>query len=523
MIKQVTLILDPVSSADEEKIRKMAAQAAGVSVTDINEWRIYHRSVDARHRNIKVNLKILMALGEESLAPEITPFKPQNVAGKYEIIIVGTGPAGLFAALRLIELGLRPVLLERGNNVSTRKKDIAKISREHVLNPESNYCFGEGGAGTFSDGKLYTRSHKRGNNLRVFELLCHHGADRKILYDSHPHIGSDKLPGIIKKIRESITEAGGIILFGTKISDLIIRGSCIKGVITADNRRFLSDNVILATGHSARDVYCMLRKHSVEMCFKPFAAGVRVEHPQEVIDMIQYHGRPREKYLPPASYSVARQAGGRGVFSFCMCPGGFIIPSATSPDEVVVNGMSPSERNSPFASSGIVVEIKAEDLIKYSDSEEFAGMNFQKELERRAWEQGGKTQAAPAQRLADFINGRFSSTLPPVSYFPGVTSSPIHEWLPAFMSQSLKEGFKIFGKSMKGFLTNEAVILGVESRTSSPVRIIRNDETLEHIRISGLYPCGEGAGYAGGIVSSAVDGLRTAEAIAAKSGIKNHF
>lgn len=521
MIKQVNLVLNPESSSDGEKILQLAAKAAGVDASDVSEWRICHRSVDARQRKVKVNLKVLVATGGDQLNPEISPFIPRNVAGRPEVIIVGTGPAGLFAALRLVELGLRPVLLERGRDIAARKRDVAKINREHLVDPESNYCFGEGGAGTFSDGKLYTRSHKRGSNLRVFELLCHHGADRRILYESHPHIGSDKLPGIIRNIRRSVTEAGGIILFETKVSDLVISGNRIKGVIVSDNRKFLSDNVILATGHSARDVYEMLHRNGIETCFKPFAAGVRVEHPQELIDTIQYHGKQAGRNLPAASYSLAKQVDYRGVYSFCMCPGGFIIPAATSHDEVVVNGMSPAGRNSPFANSGIVVEIREEDLALYKNYGEFAGIAMQSDMERNAWEQGGRSQCAPAQRLADFVSGKFSSSLPAVSYFPGVKSSALHLWLPEFISKKLREGFRIFGSTMKGFLTNEAVILGVESRTSSPVRILRNKDTLEHIRVSGLFPCGEGAGYAGGIVSSAIDGIRVAEAVASKTGPLN--
>ncbi len=517
MIRKVNIVTDPETAADEQKLKKLAAKSAGTDVNDLSGFRICRRSIDARHRYIRINLEILVADGGSELQPEIMPFRPVNVERSREVIIIGAGPAGLFAALRLIELGLRPVLLERGKDVSHRKRDVAAISRQHMVNPDSNYCFGEGGAGTFSDGKLYTRSHKRGNNLRVFELLCHHGANPVILYDSHPHIGSDKLPAIIRNIRKSITDAGGVILFDTKVEDFIIDGNSIRGVITSGNRRFYADYVILATGHSARDVFDILFRHSAEICFKPFAAGVRVEHPQELIDYIQYHGRPGGNYLPAASYSLASQVEGRGVYSFCMCPGGFIVPSATSPEEVVVNGMSPSARNSPFANSGIVVEVRADDL---PGTGPLAGVLFQAEMEHMAWEQGGKKQTAPAQRLADFVAGKISSTLPPVSYLPGITSSALHEWLPDFICRRLKEGFKIFGSKMKGFLTNEAVILGVESRTSSPVRILRDEKTLQHVSISGLYPCGEGAGYAGGIVSSAVDGIRVAEAVCQACAVK---
>lgn len=409
---------------------------------------------------------------------------------------------------------MRPVIIERGRDVSSRKKDIARISREQIVDPDSNYCFGEGGAGTYSDGKLYTRSKKRGDNTRVLELLCLHGANENIMYEAHPHLGTDKLPGIISNIRKSIVDAGGLFLLGKKVTDFLLDGDKIKGVITSDNEHFESPYVILATGHSARDIYeiCKIRGVGLEM--KPFAMGVRVEHPQDLIDKIQYHGNLRGEYLPASSYNLVKQVDGRGVYSFCMCPGGFIVPSATSQEEVVVNGMSPSERNSPYANSGIVVEIRPDDIVKYSNFGELAGLEFQKELEREAWKNGGHTQRAPAQRLADFVNGDVSGSLPKVSYFPGVTSSPLHSWLPKAIGRRLRDGIRLFGQMMNGYLTNEAVVLGVESRTSSTVRIPRDPGKLHHIRISGLYPCGEGSGYAGGIVPSAVDGMRAAEAIA---------
>jgi uncharacterized protein len=516
MLKQVQLNLSPEAAADDLKVRKIAATLAGVPQSEISALRITKRSVDARKKNIRVNLTVEIITGEESSAFKISPFKIQDVSRNREVIIVGAGPAGLFAALRLIELGLRPVILERGRDVSSRKKDIAKISREHIVNPDSNYCFGEGGAGTYSDGKLYTRSKKRGDNDRVLELLCLHGADEKILYEAHPHLGTDKLPGIISAIRHSITEAGGAFLLETRVTGLLVEDNTVKGVVTADNSKYRSDFVVLATGHSARDIYEILHSQGIELEMKSFAIGVRAEHPQELIDTIQYHGNNRGSFLPAASYNLAKQVDGRGVYSFCMCPGGFIVPSATAQEEIVVNGMSPSGRNSPYANSGIVVEIKPEDLLKYAGLKEMAGLEFQKELEREAWKNGGHTQSAPAQRLNDFVNGVTSGSLPKVSYFPGVTSSPLHGWLPKAIGRRLRDGFRLFGSVMKGYLTNEAVVLGVESRTSSPLRIPRNPVTFEHIRISGLYPCGEGSGYAGGIVSSAVDGMRTAEAIAAK-------
>jgi len=514
MIKQVRIDLNPAAAADEKAIRKISATLAGVDVSEISSIRILKKSVDARKKNIRINLTVEVFTGGDSEIPVIAPYMPTDVSKGREVIIIGAGPAGLFAALRLIELGIRPVIFERGRDVSSRKKDIARISREQLVDPDSNYCFGEGGAGTYSDGKLYTRSRKRGDNLRVLELLCLHGADPGILYEAHPHLGTDKLPRIISGIRQSILGAGGQFLLEKKITGLILEGDAVKGVKTAGNESFYSPYVILATGHSARDIYDICRNMGIELMMKPFAMGVRVEHPQELVDRMQYHGNKRGEFLPAASYSLVKQIDGRGVYSFCMCPGGFIVPSATSQEEIVVNGMSPSERNSPYANSGIVVEIRPEDLVKYSSAGEMAGIEFQKELEREAWKNGGHTQRAPAQRLADFVAGTSSGSLPKVSYFPGVTSSPLHSWLPKSIGRRLRDGFQQFGQVLNGYLTNEAVVLGVESRTSSPVRIPRDSEKLHHIRITGLYPCGEGSGYAGGIVSSAVDGMNAADAIA---------
>ena len=512
-MKLVQINLTPAAAADADAIRKISASLAGIEQSAISGIRVIKRSVDARKKSIRVNLTVEVFYGEDSAIPVVNQYNPVDVSMKREVIIVGAGPAGLFAALRLIELGIRPVIIERGRDVSSRKKDLARISREQIVDPDSNYCFGEGGAGTYSDGKLYTRSKKRGDNTRVLELLCLHGADENIMYEAHPHLGTDKLPGIISNIRKTILDAGGQFLLEKRVTDLLIEGDAIKGIVTSDNEKFQSPFIILATGHSARDIYDICRNHRVELEMKPFAMGLRVEHPQELIDRIQYHGNSRGDFLPPASYNIAKQIDGRGVYSFCMCPGGFIVPSATAQEEVVVNGMSPSARNSPYANSGIVVEIKPEDLVKYSSFGEMAGLEFQKELEREAWKSGGHTQRAPAQRLADFVAGNTSGSLPKVTYFPGVTSSPLHNWLPRAIGRRLRDGFRQFGQVMNGYLTNEAVVLGVESRTSSPLRIPRDPEKLHHIRVYGLYPCGEGSGYAGGIVSSAVDGINTADAV----------
>lgn len=514
MPRQLQLTLGPEAAADQAAIRKAAASKAGIRGEQITSQRIIRKSVDARQRNIRVNLTVEIFTGDEPVSAVIEPFRARDVSGSREVLIAGAGPAGLFAALTLIENGLRPVIVERGRDVSSRKKDIALISREHKVDPDSNYCFGEGGAGTYSDGKLYTRSKKRGDNNRILELLVLHGADPNILYEAHPHLGTDKLPGIIAGIRKTILDSGGIIMMETRISDIIINHGHVAGVLTAGGERLKSSELLLSTGHSARDIYSLLQNKGIALEAKAFALGVRVEHPQELIDRIQYHGNTRGAFLPAASYSLVRQVEGRGVFSFCMCPGGFIVPSATSQEEIVVNGMSPSQRNSPYANSGIVVEIRPEDIMKHISHGPLAGIEFQKEVERDAWINGGRSQAAPAQRLADFVSGRHSQTLPKVSYFPGVTSSDLHDWLPGNVNERLREGFRQFGQSLKGYLTNEASVLAVESRTSSPVRIPRDPVTFEHAGCGGLYPCGEGSGYSGGIVSSAVDGVNAASALA---------
>jgi uncharacterized FAD-dependent dehydrogenase len=519
MPEEVNITLDPESAADQSIILNRSAALAKINPSDVTGIRVTKRSIDARQKIIKVNLSVEVFSGNEKSTTQIEPFLARDVSHQKEVIIIGAGPAGLFAALRLIELGLRPVILERGKDVSARKRDIAGISREQIVNPDSNYCFGEGGAGTFSDGKLYTRSKKRGDNSRVLELLCNHGANENILYEAHPHLGTDKLPGIITKIRKSISDSGGVFLLEKRVTDILLESKSVKGVITSGNEKFLSEDIILATGHSSRDIIEICRRVGIDLQLKSFAMGVRVEHPQELIDRIRYHGNTRGDFLPAASYSVVKQVDGRGVYSFCMCPGGFIVPSATAQEEVVVNGMSPSGRDSPYANSGIVVEIKPEDLQKYSSEGNLAGLAFQKELEKNAWIQGGQTQRAPAQRLTDFVSGKVSGSLPKVSYFPGITSSALHEWLPEGIGNRLRNAFRLFGSSLPGYLTNEAVILGVESRTSSPVRIPRDPESMEHLNVKGLYPCGEGSGYSGGIVSSAVDGMKAAEAVAKKNNV----
>jgi uncharacterized FAD-dependent dehydrogenase len=482
-----------------------------ISFSEINGIRILKRSIDARKRQVKILMRAEVYIGEEMPVENLHPDYP-DVSGKEAVIIVGAGPAGLFAALRLIELGFKPVILERGKTVSERKLDIAKINRESIVDPDSNYAFGEGGAGTFSDGKLYTRSKKRGNVQEVLKILRMHGADPDIMVDAHPHIGTNKLPRIIQNIRESILKAGGEIHFNHRVDGLIIENGKILGV-RAGNQSFEGKAVILATGHSARDIYELLHKNDILLEPKSFAMGVRIEHPQHLIDSIQYHCRVRDDYLPAAAYSLVQQVDGRGVYSFCMCPGGFIVPAATAPDEIVVNGMSPSRRDNQFANSGMVVEIRTEDLDAYKEYGVLAGLQFQKEYEQMAYRNGGVGQTAPAQRMLDFVKGRVSNNLPKTSYQPGIISSPMHMWLPEHIGKRLQEGFKIFGKKMPGYLTNEAVIIGVESRTSAPLRIPREKDNLQHPQIRGLYPCGEGAGYAGGIVSAAVDGRRIAEMI----------
>jgi hypothetical protein len=513
MVRDLNISVHPEEAFALKSVKKNACQVAGVSPNILTDFRILKRSVDARHRPVYVNLSVRLTWDEE---PEafIRTFKWNNVTQGSPVVVVGAGPAGLFASLRLIELGLKPVILERGKAVSERKIDIAKLNRNEGLDPDSNFCFGEGGAGTFSDGKLYTRSSKRGDVRRILEILHVHGADESILFDSHPHIGTDRLPGIIKKIRETLISNGAEIYFNQKVTGFSFTHGRISGVKTQSGESFHGQAVLLATGHSALDIYHLLESNGVPLELKGFAMGVRIEHPQALIDQIQYHSREgRGKYLPAAEYSLAKNIAGRGVYSFCMCPGGLIVPSATADNEMVVNGMSNSLRNSRFANSGLVVEIKPEDLSEYAPEGPFAGLAFQQYLEKTAKRYGGSGQIAPGQRLSDFTANRRSTSLPDHSYHPGLVCSPLHEWLPDPIRIRLQEGLKFFGRRLKGFLTNEAILVGVESRTSSPVRIIRNQETLASPAIPGLFPAGEGAGYAGGIVSSAMDGEWAAGAI----------
>lgn len=510
--------MSPREASGEKFYLPVLARHLGVNEDAISCARIVRRSIDARGRDIKINLRFFVAFNEP--APEIKPavFDYPDVSNRREVVIIGFGPAGLFAALRLIELGYRPIIFERGKKVSARKTDIAAINKRHFVDIDSNYCFGEGGAGTFSDGKLFTRSIKRGNVSKILEVFHFHGASEDILIDAHPHIGTNRLPGIITRMRETIENAGGKIFFESRVTDFIIKDNRVQGVEIRKGDKVPASAVILATGHSARDIYELLHKKNIVLEAKPYAMGVRVEHPQELIDRIQYHGSPRGEYLPAATYGLAAQINGRGVYSFCMCPGGIIVPAATSNDEVVVNGMSSSARNSPYANSGIVVEIRPEDFKKYAEYGSLAGLKFQQALEHEAYMQGGADLKAPAQRLLDFVSNKSSSSLPKSSYHPGITPSALNEWLPPVIGVSLQEGFKAFEKKMRGFLTNEAVILGVESRTSTPVKIPRDKETFEHVQVKGLFPCGEGAGYAGGIVSSAIDGENCAEKVVKSFG-----
>jgi uncharacterized FAD-dependent dehydrogenase len=521
MKKEIEIVVPPEVGYDDNLLEQELIRKAGLKPNQVTYIHKQKRSIDARGRQVVLRIKADVYAGSPPPAdvlrpqfsyPEVGPAAPR-------VVIVGAGPAGLFSALRCIELGLKPVILERGKDVRSRRRDLAAINKEHLVNPDSNYCFGEGGAGTYSDGKLYTRSKKRGDLHRVLHILVQHGATPEILFDAHPHIGTNKLPLIIQAIRETILQAGGEIRFGQRVTDLVMEQETIRGVATQDGSLHEGEAVLLATGHSARDIYELLHRKGILLEAKPFAMGVRVEHPQALIDRLQYHCEVRGPHLPASSYALVQQVPWeqmeRGVFSFCMCPGGFIVPSATYPGEVVVNGMSPSRRDSRFANSGIVVALELDDM-DLAQHGPLAGLRMQQALEQEACRVAGGTQKAPAQRLEDFTRGRFSATLPDTSYQPGLTSVDMSSFLPPRIGHRLREGFKLFGAKMKGYLTNGAQIVGVESRTSSPVRIPRDRDTLEHLQIRNLYPCGEGAGYAGGIASAAMDGERCAEKIAAK-------
>lgn len=545
MINEYQIRVLPEQAANEQSLKQYIGREKGIDIRTIHAIRILKRSIDARQRTIFINLKIRVFINEEPTETEYIPTEYKNVSGKPSVIVVGAGPGGLFAALKLIELGLRPIVVERGKNVRDRKEDLARISREHKVDSESNYSFGEGGAGAYSDGKLYTRSKKRGNVDKILNVFCQHGASTSILVDAHPHIGTDKLPRVIENMRNTILACGGEVHFQTRMDALIIEHNKIIGIETHTGQIFKGP-VILATGHSARDVYRWLYSHQVPIESKGIAVGVRLEHPSALIDQIQYHNKNgRGKYLPAAEYSFVQQVDGRGVYSFCMCPGGFVVPAASGPHQLVVNGMSPSNRGTKWSNSGMVVEIRPEDLlhpdlqltpgelipgselaqtealIQASGKQEkdnlhvLSIMRFQEQLEQLCWQQGNMHQTAPSQRMVDFTQKKLSYDLPKSSYSPGLVSSPLHFWMPPFISERLSKGFQLFGKSSRGFLTNEAVMIAVETRTSAPIRIVRDNETLQHVTIEGLFPCGEGAGYAGGIVSAGIDGERCAEAVAA--------
>ena len=541
MTNEYQIRVVPEVAAQEDRLKAWLADEYGLDVRTIFGVRILKRSIDARQRQIFVNLKVRVYVNEQPHDDEYVRTDYPNVEGKPQVIVVGAGPGGLFAALRLIELGLRPIVLERGKNVHDRKKDLANITKTQKVDPESNYCFGEGGAGAYSDGKLYTRSKKRGNTDKILNVFCQHGASTAILADAHPHIGTDRLPKVIEAMRNTIIRCGGEVHFQTKMTRLILRGERLEvrgeRIVGKGETRVIGVEaevishpsplttylsflgpVILATGHSARDVYRYLAEAKIEIEAKGIAVGVRLEHPSQLIDQIQYHNKQgRGKYLPAAEYAMVTQVEGRGVYSFCMCPGGFVIPAATDKQQIVVNGMSPASRGTQWSNSGMVVEMRPEDIPHATEGtpEQLRVMAFQEELERMCWQQGNMQQTAPAQRMADFVNGKLSYDLPKSSYAPGLISSPLHFWMPKMITKRLQEGFKTFGRNAHGFLTNEAVLIAVETRTSSPVRIVRDRETLQHVRVQGLFPCGEGAGYAGGIVSAGVDGERCAEMAAA--------
>ncbi|WP_119792977.1 NAD(P)/FAD-dependent oxidoreductase [Flavobacterium anhuiense] len=515
MPKELLLQVTPEIAANESLLKDHLSKQIKVSAQEIQHVSILKRSIDARQKAIKINLKVLIYLkGEPFQETKIELPIYKDVSNAQEVIVVGAGPAGLFAALQLIELGLKPIVLERGKDVRGRRRDLKAINREHIVNEDSNYCFGEGGAGTYSDGKLYTRSKKRGDVTRILELLVAFGASEDILVEAHPHIGTNKLPKIIEDIRNKIREFGGQVLFETRVDDILVKNNEVEGIVTQNGDKIHANKLILATGHSARDIFELLDKKKILIEAKPFALGVRAEHSQELIDSIQYSCDFRGEHLPPAPYSIVKQVNGRGMYSFCMCPGGVIAPCATSPGEVVTNGWSPSKRDQSTANSGIVVELKLEDFKPFAKFGALAGMEFQKSIEQKAWHLAGQTQKVPAQRMIDFTKSKVSADIPKTSYVPGTTSVELGQVFPGFLTQIMRQGFQEFGKSMRGYLTNEAILHAPESRTSSPVRIPRDPMTLEHLQIKGLYPCGEGAGYAGGIISAAIDGEKCALMIA---------
>ncbi len=515
MPKELLLQVSPEIASNESLLKDYLAKQIKVASNEIQHITIQKRSVDARQKAIKINLKVLVFLQNEIFIEQKIQLPDyKNVSNAQEVIVVGAGPAGLFAALQLIELGLKPIVIERGKDVRGRRRDLKAINVDHIVNEDSNYCFGEGGAGTYSDGKLYTRSKKRGDVTRILELLVAFGASEDILIEAHPHIGTNKLPQIIQDVREKIIEMGGEVLFETRLTDILIKNNEVQGIVTQNGVTIIASKIILATGHSARDIFELLDRKKVFIEAKPFALGVRAEHPQSLIDSIQYSCDYRGELLPPAPYSIVKQVNGRGMYSFCMCPGGIIAPCATSPREVVTNGWSPSKRDQATANSGIVIELKLEDFKPFAKYGALAGMEFQKNIEQKAWHLAGNTQKVPAQRMFDFTQNKVSNSIPKTSYVPGTTSVEMGQVFPSFLTQILREGFSEFGKSMRGYLTNEAILHAPESRTSSPVRIPRDTETLEHVQIKGLYPCGEGAGYAGGIISAAIDGEKCALKIA---------
>jgi uncharacterized protein len=511
MPKELLIQVAPDVAANPLLLLDHTAKLIRTPVSDIQHISILKRSIDARQKAIKINLKLNIYFRDEAFT-DATPQLPEypDVTNAKEVIVVGAGPAGLFAALQLIEVGLKPIVIERGKDVRGRRRDLKAINVDHIVNEDSNYCFGEGGAGTYSDGKLYTRSKKRGDVDRILKLLVAFGAAEDILIEAHPHIGTNKLPQIISDIRDKIRECGGKVLFETKLTDILVKDNEVRGIVIQNGDKIASDKIILATGHSARDIFELLDRKKILIEAKPFALGVRAEHPQELIDKIQYSCDYRGEFLPPAPYSIVKQVNGRGMYSFCMCPGGVIAPCATSPGEVVTNGWSPSKRDQATANSGIVIELKLEDFKQFAKFGALAGMEFQKSIEQKAWHLAGETQRVPAQRMIDFTQQKVSADIPKTSYVPGTTSVELGNVFPGFLTQILREGFVEFGKSMKGYYTNDAILHAPESRTSSPVRIPRDNGTLEHLQIKGLYPCGEGAGYAGGIISAAIDGEKCA-------------